>query len=51
MNKKSKNRFIAVIAAVITMGVAGGSALAGGFLDIQFHQVTFPNPTTIANPY
>ena len=49
MNKKVKNRFIAVIAAVITMGVAGGSALAGTV------EVPLPGPgdftTTISNQY
>lgn len=51
MNKKSKNRFIAVITAVITMGIAGGSALAGGFLDVDFDPDNFPDPTTVNNPY
>ena len=52
MKKKSKNRFIAVITAVMTMGIAGGSALAGGFLDAKFEHATFSvNPLMIDNPY
>ena len=49
MNKKVKNRFIAVIAAVITMGVASGSAMA------RTVEVPLPGPgdftTIISNQY
>lgn len=49
MNRKSNNRLIAFITAVITMGVAGGSALAGTV------EVPLPGPgaftTTIDNQY
>ena len=53
MNKTSKNRFIAVVTAAITMGIASGSAFAGGFLDLEFDDpsVVFSNPTIINNAY
>ena len=51
MNKRSKNRFIAVVTAAITMGIAGGSAIAGGFLDVDFEDAEFTFPLRINNPY
>ena len=53
MNETSKNRFTATIIAAITMGIAGGSALAGGFLDAEFEDATFDDnaPSKISNPY
>ena len=46
------NRFVAVIAAAFFMSLASASALAGGFLDIDFFDdVTFGTPTTVNNPY
>ena len=51
MNKISKNRFIAVVTAAITMGIASGSALAGGFLDVEFKEAEFSNSLMISNPY
>jgi hypothetical protein len=52
MNRTGKNHFTVAIIAVITMGVAGGSALAGGFLDLAFEDADFDiNPLIINNPY
>ena len=52
MNKTSKDHFAAMIIAAITMGFAGGNALAGGFLDVDFFDdVTFGAPMTVNNPY
>jgi len=52
MKKTVKNHLTAVILAVITMSFTGGSALAGGFLDIDFFDdVTFGTPMTVNNPY
>ena len=51
MNKTSKNRFIAVVTAAITMGIAGGSAFAGGFLDVEFEEAAFSDPLEINNEY
>lgn len=52
MNKTGKNQFAAMIIAAIIMGFAGGNALAGGFLDVDFFDdVTFSAPTTVNNPY
>ena len=51
MNKTIKNRFIAVVTAAITMGIASGSAFAGGFLDVDFNPAEFNNPLVIDNPY
>ena len=51
MKKKSKNRFIAVITAAITMGVAGGSALAGGLLSVDFDDGNFGASQNVNNPY
>lgn len=52
MNKTSRDHFAAMIIAAITMGFAGGNALAGGFLDVDFFDdVTFGAPMTVNNPY
>lgn len=52
MNKTGKNHFAAMIIAAITIGFAGGNALAGGFLDVDFfNDVTFGAPMTVNNPY
>ncbi len=52
MNKTGKNHFAAIIIAAITMGFAGGNALAGGFLDAEFKDATFNNGSLIINnPY
>lgn len=52
MNKTGKNHFAAMVIAAITMGFAGGNALAGGFLDVDFFDdVTFGAPMTVNNPY
>ena len=49
MNKKVKNHIIAGVIAMITTGFAGGSALAGGFLDIQFDEAEFDDYGLIIN--
>ena len=52
MNKTGKNHFTATLVAVVTMGIASGSAFAGGFLDIEFKNATFlVNPLMIDNEY
>jgi hypothetical protein len=51
MNKLRKSHIVATAIAAITMGIASGSALAGGFLDIEFADADFSNPLVIDNPY
>ena len=51
MDGKTKNHFIATVIAVVMMGVASGSAIAGGLLGVEFDDVTFGNSTKIDNPY
>ena len=51
MDTKKQNHFTATIFAVITMGIAGGSALAGGLLGVEFDDVTFGSSTIIDNPH
>jgi hypothetical protein len=54
MNKIGKSHITATVVAVITMGIASGSALAGGFLDVEFvEDATFDvnAPSKINNPY
>ena len=52
MNKIRKNHIVAVVTAAITMGIAGGSAMAGGALGIDFDSTNFDSSmTTISNPY
>jgi hypothetical protein len=51
MDTKRKNHFIATVTAMITMSIASGGALAGGFLDIEFADADFSNPLVIDNPY
>ena len=51
MNKTSKNRFIAVVTAAITMGIASGSAFAGGLLSVDFNPANFSAPHIIDNAY
>jgi len=54
MKKNGKNRFAAAIFAVITMSFAGGSAIAGGLLDVEFDPADFAGfagTYLIDNPY
>ena len=51
MNKTTKSHFTATIIAVVTMGITSGSALAGGFLDVEFKDAVFSTPLVIDNPY
>lgn len=51
MNKTRKNHFTATIIAVVATGIASSGALAGGFMDIQFAEVSFSNESVINNPY
>ena len=51
MDRKTKTHFTASIIAVITMGIASGSALAGGLLGVEFDEVTFGSSTIIDNPH
>jgi hypothetical protein len=50
MYTKHKKYFAAYF-MVISMGVSSGSAQAGGFLDLEFSEAVFSNPTIIDNPY
>ena len=51
MDKIRKSHIIATVGAVITMGIASGSAFAGGFLDVEFSDVDLNTPLIIDNPY
>ena len=51
MDRKTRSHLIATIIAMITMGVAGGSALAGGLLAVEFNPVNFSNPRVLDNDY
>lgn len=47
MNKTGKNVFTATVTAVITMVIGSGSALAGGFLDLEFADTDFADPPSL----
>ncbi len=51
MDKIRKSHIVATVVAMITMSLAGGSALAGGFLDVEFADADFTSPLVIDNPY
>jgi hypothetical protein len=51
MTKTRKSYWAGVILSGITASLAGGNAVAGGFLDVDFDQVTFSTPLMIDNPY
>ena len=52
MNKSGNHHFTATIIALVSTGIAGGAALAGGFLDVRFAEATWNNnPLVIDNPY
>ena len=53
MQRKIIKHGVATILTVLAISAAGSSALAGGFLDIQFDDsgVYFVTPTIINNPY
>jgi len=43
-------RFVTAM-VLVAMSLAGGSALAGGLLDVEFEDATFSTPLVIDNPY
>ena len=49
MYKSNKNIVVAIIAA-FSMGITGGGAFAGGFLDIEYNDVPFGDPSPGGNP-
>ena len=51
MTKNIKKLYIAAMTAMIAMSFVGGSASAGGFLDVDFEDATFSTPLVIDNPY
>ena len=51
MTKNIKKLYIATMTAMIAMSFVSGSALAGGFLDVDFEDATFSTPLVIDNPY
>ncbi len=51
MDKTSTHKFATTMIAVIAVGVAGGSALAGGLLAIDFETAVFSDQLRIDNPY
>jgi len=51
MDRIGKIRSLVAVTALLTMSLAGGSALAGGLLDIKFEDATFSTPLVIDNPY
>ena len=51
MDKIRKSHITATVIAVVTMGIASGSALAGGFLDVEFHSYNFGASTDINNDH
>ncbi len=48
---KILTRFIAAIGAATILSISGGTALAGGFLDVAFEDAVFSNPLVLDNPY
>ncbi len=51
MDKIRKSHIVATVIAAITMGIASGSAFAGGFLDVEFAPGNFGASTDINNDY
>jgi hypothetical protein len=51
MKRTAKKVCVFLIAAAIMSGFGAGNAYAGGFLDVNFQDVTFSAPMTVDNPY
>lgn len=48
---KILTRFVTTLGAAAILSITGGTALAGGLLDVAFEDAVFSNPLVIDNPY